>query len=329
MNTFSRTHAVLMPALIYMLGMSVAWAVDDERAKQDAPKPVSAATRSRIVETLLAVVGDENEQTDVRISAARSLGTQIADREKAGVKAREALMAIVEAEDADPGLQLAAIGALRAADVELTKEQLNKIGEALWGIVIKAQGSDEREQRLGAAVLAFNRYYSNGKCLPAPEDVAAVQALLAFSRGGTFPHRGRRYSQETYADGALEVLTETAGGVRVLIKTLDSLEMESPDEISIAQVNQFRRSSRTNDLREIREQIARHLFEENREKLMALLGDTRPRNEKIAQLLLKAASHENPDIRAAAIEALGNEIPEGNAIPERDSKATAAPVAPS
>ena len=292
MNVFSRIRFVSVAGMVLVWGISTACA--DGGEKQADSKAATSETRQRIVKTLLDVVRDVDETAEVRASAARSLGTQTSetDADKPIMRdIRTALMEIVNSKEADPGLQIAAINALRQAHVELTKDQLKKIGEELWEKVVWRVDVDEEEEVAVAAVNQLNQYADAKHAFP-PRDVTDVHVLLSMN-DEEFARvlYGEVYIPEEVSSKALRNLNNSEQGLKLLIKTLSSLATKPAEKAE-------------SDIR----------------LLSRYLSYTTPKTEGITQVLLEAASHENPDIRAAAIEALGNEIPE--------SDEGAAPISP-
>ena len=294
MNIFSRMCFVSVAGMVLVWGMSTACA--DGGEKQADGKPVTAETRKQIVKTLFDVVRDKDAKVGVRVSAVRGLGEQASDMRAVQAEVLDALMEIIKNQNADPRLQLEATRALREADVELTKKQLETIGKLLWEIAIEYAEENVEEEMddndtMEIAVVAvneLNEYAIHGHPFPLP-NVAAMHAVLDVRKyDSVVRYQGETYDRFDIGSQPLFRLDNSEQGVRLLIEAIESLKEGGSGSQRIV--------------------------------LIGYLEDVAPHTEGIAQLLLKAASHENPDVRAAAIEALGNEVPE--------SDGGAAPISP-
>lgn len=281
MRNLSRTRAVVLPGLVLLLGIAIAVAGADEGAgteKQDEAQAMTAQTRRRIATLLLVIAQDPEETMEARIAAIHSLHTYMLDK---GSKLPDGILEVALNEKEKPKLRIVAATVLIAFSIdELSDKEKAALSGRLWKdavaihVDVRGAGAWEDNQRIRAwAVSDLVRLKSS------PPDIEAIRLLgnIANNQWGPTSYPGMEKENLYPATGAgtlLETLQETKQGVRLLIASMEN-------------------------------QKAKYML--LRHRLLTLLKETVPQTEGIAQVLLEAASHAEPDIRAAAIEALGNE----------------------
>lgn len=281
MKNLSRTRAVVLPGLVLLLGIAIAVAGADEGAgteKQDEAQAMTAQTRRRIATLLLVIAQDPEETMEARIAAIHSLHTYMLDK---GSKLPDGILEVALNEKEKPKLRIVAATVLIAFSIdELSDKEKAALSGRLWKdavaihVDVRGAGAWEDNQRIRAwAVSDLVRLKSS------PPDIEAIRLLgnIANNQWGPTSYPGMEKENLYPATGAgtlLETLQETKQGVRLLIASMEN-------------------------------QKAKYML--LRHRLLTLLKETVPQTDGIAQVLLDAASHAEPDIRAAAIEALGNE----------------------
>ena len=276
---------------------------DAKSQEQEAPKPASMPVthemRVRILERLLALAHDERQTTDARIAAIRS-ARPLADAHRP--KAREGILKIALGKDVPPELRVVASGTLLRGGFNLSEAQEIEVSNGLWQILTEQRGPDDESRRI--RTLAGYVQFKFGS---PPTTAAAVNALIAMTvddRQLSYGYLETRVAPDQVARALLEKLPESERGLRLLIEVLGSLEIEPADEVPLSG-----RAPRdpNDDEASVRERIAEDRFEEKRRRLVSLIGRASPETKGMAEILLRATTHENPTVREAAIRALGNE----------------------
>ena len=313
MSLFMRASLVVFALMLPTPAIFLAWSDNDDAAvepaepkPQEAPKPgpipVTHETRVRILERLLALAHDDQQTTDARIAAIRSVRPQ-ADAHRP--KARKGILELALGEDVPAELRIVASETLLRGGFNLSESQEREVIDGLWRLFVETNGEDESRR------IRTQAGYVQLKFGSPPQDAAAVKALSAMAlsdRPSSYGYRGIRVEPDDVARGLLANLPASEQGVRLLVKALASLETESPEEISIDEIRRYvSQSFSEDDLPRMRELAAQKRLELRREILASRLTLALPKTEGIAEILLQATSHENPAVREAAIRALGND----------------------
>ena len=276
---------------------------DAKSQEQEAPKPASIPVthemRVQILERLLALAHDNEQTTDARIAAIRSV-RPLADAHRP--KAREGILKIALGEDVPAELRVVASGTLLRGGFNLSKAQEEEVSNGLWRILTEQKGPDDESRRI--RTLAG---YVQLKFGSPPADAPAVDALIAMTLDGrqvSYRYLKTIVAPDDVARELLEKLPESERGLRLLIEVLGSLEIEPADEVPLTGRAP---PDPNNDDASRRERIAEDRFEEKRRRLVSLIGQASPETKGMAEILLNATTHESPTVREAAIRALGNE----------------------